>query len=620
MTKPRQRGKTQPAKPQRPSAAPKKPPNAWVAGKWSKKPPDARAAPEWLSAAAIRETIESIAIALVLALLIRAFEAEAFVVPTGSMAPTLMGRHKDVACPKCGYAYQVSASDEVDEAGELTGRRVISATCPMCRFTMDISPANPQGQSYPSYSGDRILAGRFHYRIGTPQRWDVAVFHYPLKAATDYVKRVAGLPNEAVRIQYGDVWTRPEGASEFAVARKPPGKVLAMMQPVYDNDYPSRELIEAGWPARWTPIGPADKAGAWQVSEDLKSFRTDGAAAGDVWLGYRQLVPGYDDWAYLTGASAVKAGPPKPQLITDFIAYDAHDVWQFGQPGNWLGRAPPPLPGGLGQPPFPSVLGLNWVGDLVAELELNVTGDRGEILIDLVKGGHQFLARLDLAKGTASLAIAGVDAFRPASSAGIRGPGRHQVRMANVDQQLLLWLDGQLVAFDRPTTYEMPMVDTRVPDREDLTPVRIGSRGAAAEVRHLKVFRDVYYIAQSARDEMLHPAPMSDFDLFADGYPLADLLPVRIAAFFSDPGRWQIFGSRRKIEFQLAENQFFMLGDNSAESKDSRLWDAQEFYVERELLIGEALVVYWPHSWNRIPGTAIPFPLFPNFARMRLVR
>ena len=43
-------------------------------------------------------------------------------------------------------------------------------------------------------------------------------------------------------------------------------------------------------------------------------------------------------------------------------------------------------------------------------------------------------------------------------------------------------------------------------------------------------------------------------------------------------------------------------------------------YLERQMLIGKALCVYWPHSWNRIPGTPIPFPLFPNFEDMRLVR
>ena len=71
------------------------------------------------------------------------------------------------------------------------------------------------------------------------------------------------------------------------------------------------------------------------------------------------------------------------------------------------------------------------------------------------------------------------------------------------------------------------------------------------------------------------------------------------------------------------------MGDNSAESSDARLWRNRDprtggqpggAYLERRLLIGKALCVYWPHSWNRIPGTPIPFPLFPNVEDMRLVR
>ena len=51
------------------------------------------------SASAIREAIESIVVAFILAFLFRTFEAEAFVIPTGSMAPTLMGRHKTCCVP-----------------------------------------------------------------------------------------------------------------------------------------------------------------------------------------------------------------------------------------------------------------------------------------------------------------------------------------------------------------------------------------------------------------------------------------------------------------------------------------------------------------------------------------
>src|SRR6188768_3820715 len=83
---------------------------------------------------AMRETVESIVIAFVLAFLFRTFEAEAFVIPTGSMAPTLMGRHKDVDCPKCGHRYQVGASEEEpSEDRDQMPSKIIAGECPICR-------------------------------------------------------------------------------------------------------------------------------------------------------------------------------------------------------------------------------------------------------------------------------------------------------------------------------------------------------------------------------------------------------------------------------------------------------------------------------------------------------
>ena len=86
-----------------------------------------------------RETVESVAMAIILALLFRGFVAEAFVIPTGSMAPTLVGRHKDLQCPKCGMWYQVSCSPEA-ENDVLTGRHVIYGTCSVCRYTQRLNP------------------------------------------------------------------------------------------------------------------------------------------------------------------------------------------------------------------------------------------------------------------------------------------------------------------------------------------------------------------------------------------------------------------------------------------------------------------------------------------------
>jgi len=42
--------------------------------------------------------------------------------------------------------------------------------------------------------------------------------------------------------------------------------------------------------------------------------------------------------------------------------------------------------------------------------------------------------------------------------------------------------------------------------------------------------------------------------------------------------------------------------------------------VARDLLIGKALLIFWPHSFGKLPGTNLPFPFFPNFARMGAIR
>src|SRR5262245_38634098 len=111
----------------------------------------------------MRETVESVVVAFVLAFLFRTFEAEAFVIPTGSMAPTLMGRHKDLTCENCGFPYRVTARPEVEDDGSpKRGVWMQSCQCPNCRYTMDIGTREQQSK-YPSYTEDRLLVGYFEY-------------------------------------------------------------------------------------------------------------------------------------------------------------------------------------------------------------------------------------------------------------------------------------------------------------------------------------------------------------------------------------------------------------------------------------------------------------------------
>ena len=547
------------------------------------------------SAAAVREIVESVVIAFVLAFLFRTFEAEAFVIPTGSMAPTLMGRHKDLTCPKCGYPFQVSASDEVTSTGSYRGPAfdVVSCTCPMCRSPVDAGP-----DKHPSYKGDRILVNKFAYQFSEPRRWDVAVFKYPGSAATNYIKRIVGLPGETIRIYHGDIYVRQPGQSDFQIARKPPDKVLAMLQPVYDNDYVAAELMAQGWPPRWQnwsrSSGP--RQGDWQPSEDFRSYRIDGSRPEPVWLRYQHLVPSYQDWQRL-GRSLPA---PKPQLISDFAPYNTNrDRSAYRQhPGPEIEN-----------------LGLHWVGDLAVQCQAEVHSPGGRLILELVEGGWRMQCQLELASGLARLGIEGLPDFHPEAKTPVRGPGKHRLLFANIDDQLLLWVDGRLVQFDAPTTY--PPLNNPRPQEADLAPVGIAAAdGAALTLRHLNLFRDVYYIAERGQTG----AAISDFEPWRSPYRPATADTV--AEFLSSPQQWDAFLYLRQVEFSLDKDQFLVLGDNSPRSRDSRLWeqDGFEYYVSRDLLLGKALLIYWPHAWDHIPGTNIPFPLFPNFSRMRLIR
>src|SRR5207244_9955989 len=89
--------------------------------------------PQPRQADGFREVIETVVFVVVLVLLLKSFAAEAFVIPTGSMAVTLWGYQKDVTCPKCGHEYPVNCSREEDP-GPGGPRPVVASTCENCRY------------------------------------------------------------------------------------------------------------------------------------------------------------------------------------------------------------------------------------------------------------------------------------------------------------------------------------------------------------------------------------------------------------------------------------------------------------------------------------------------------
>jgi signal peptidase I len=113
----------------------------------------------------IREYVEAILIALLLALFIRTFVVQAFKIPSGSMKDTLL-------------------------------------------------------------IGDHILVSKFIYGIKNPfndatlipfkkpQRRDIVVFKYPVNPTQDYIKRVVGLPGDTIEIKDKKVYVNDEPQEE----------------------------------------------------------------------------------------------------------------------------------------------------------------------------------------------------------------------------------------------------------------------------------------------------------------------------------------------------------------------------------------------------------------------
>lgn len=556
-----------------------------------------------------RDSVESFVVVF-LAFLVWSLEAEGFVIPTGSMAPTLMGRHKEVQCPACGTVFAVNAEREVelDPIGRPLGGRVVRGTCQNCRYEADLA-------NLPSSAGDRIYvmkqglalpmagsAGRVRLA-----RWDVAVFKQPEDPEVRFIKRMVGMPGEDVRIRAGDVWVRPTGSGAAFV--RPPrsiGHLLGMIVPVYDDRHrPSAFSGDPSW-RRWTPA----REGEWSEPRP-GTFEPSSGDSGGGWveLRYRHLVPGPDQWAAIrTGRSP---GPGRPTLITDFCSYNT-DLTVRDCEHPWASTR------AWRQP--------HWVGDLGLSMRLEIHRPTGRLRLELVRGGRSNRCELDLATGEARLFGDGRP-IGPDAATKVHRPGRHDLFFANVDGRLSLVIDGE-PAFDGVGDPTDP--GPGPPTVDDLEPARIAADGADLAISDLVLGRDLYYTIRPDQPDYVDLEGSDGEDPSA----LFDLL--------TDPARFARLAAREPIEYPIAPGHYLMLGDNSPRSGDGRAWGRADqvdparpgrgwddsgrasWEVPERLLIGKAFCVYWPHPRPVWPGLRLGqdlrFPVIPDFARMRWIR
>jgi len=387
---------------------------------------------------------ESLAAALVLVLLVWHFGLEAFRIPSGSMAPTLLG-------------------DPV--------------------------------------TGDRVLVDKFVYDYRNPERWEPVVFRYPLRRTDPYVKRCIALPGEQVLIAEGDVYVRKVGSGKIELLRKTPA---------------AREVL-------WLPLVTELESNTQWV----KNFKRD----GDV---------DYKDGVITLRKRASAIFPrgetdEEPGDVTD------HDA-SFGATETPKNR-----------------YNQHIVGDLRIRAEVTLD-DNGECSITLVRDEDSYTLELRPAAGGCKLVhSAGEDVFEPMATDDISaiemGAGSaREVWFSLADGVLRVSIDGelktevevctplldQLIARDKQKTIDLASTEALALARAEPAGGRHGrielrsGEESGAEGHVLGIERDIYYIGRTLEDEQGETE-----------------LPFQVS---------------------MADDQYFVLGDNSPGSADCRFW------------------------------------------------
>lgn len=522
-----------------------------------------------------REVIETIVFVVVLVLLLKLFVTEAFVIPTGSMAETLYGYQKIITCPECGHEFPVNSHDEVEPNQQTQQRHLlVGYCCPNCRHNGQVKDLNPVPQNR---TGDRVLVLKPLYHLKKPARGDVVVFKFPQKpqdqhTAQNYIKRCMGFGGETVGIHRGELFvtqslTYPEGDDQYPRPDDP--KDLWELRYAYYNNPKATDLFEksraAGFtdqivggfqivrktedqvkacmrvvwdndqqpkvlagmvPPRW--YAPPGAEGKWTADSAEQPRVFDHTAETLDWIHYRHFVGTWTgrDWSDM-----------KPGVIDNFLGYNA-------------GRDLNPVSGQLqGRESSADRL---WVGDLILECEATLGGD-GEVTLELSKGLNRFRAKF--AGGQVALSRTGPGEKEFGTwPCKVSGPGKYKLRFANVDCRLHVWVNDALVPVGTATDYPHPEPTpngdvepegwTKKNDLE--APAGIGAKGAV-KVAGVKLYRDIYY-TRSGSD------------------------PAGADIYYVQPGH------------------YMCLGDNSAQSSDSRSWGV----VPERLMLGKAVFVFFP--------------------------
>lgn len=534
----------------------------------------------------IKETIESIVIAFILAFVFRAFIIEPFIIPTGSMAPTMLGTHAQVACPSCGYQFDIGIDQSQLGSDLLVPHHEVD--CPMCNYSI------PTQKDSKARAGDRILVDKLSYHFKEPARWDVVVFKAPQAQTvnnipaprSNFIKRLIGLPGERIVLLDGDVFIAPAGTHRFSIARKTDPHAnrhwekiqRAVWQPIYHSQYvpitdatadaPGRDELHV-WRVPWVV-----ESGTWHLGtarRPSRVYRFDGGH-GEIRF---EMSGDYGSQEYDTQKSKY------PYNQTDGSINPIEDI-----------RLAAALTPSSSQ----------------ATLTLSTTArlDRPG------SGAETIAARINTAGMVELLAIDGEGKERILQQTNLKKqlmPGiATEVELWFVDDEASVWINGT-----RQLTHPFDLTWDQIAARQPMeaTPrvaIKVASDGPV-ELRRVELDRDLFY----------DPSGYT-----TGGYSRAQA--KRIAGHL-ELGDHPLDLREASSDYDA---EFFCVGDNQPGSTDGRDWSGVNAWIQKRhfagqerlgvvpsgLLVGRAFMVYYPAPHGLRPEAP---GVFPNFGRMRFV-
>jgi signal peptidase I len=432
-------------------------------------------------------------------LVVRTTFVEPFGVTTGSMADTIHGNRREAPCPRCGAQLCVGSPDERRDDNPQ-----VKVTCPNCGLR-GIDFTKLAGETM----GDRLMVDKFVYRVRPPRRWEVAVFRCPVDDKRPYVKRVVGLPGEAVRLFDGDVY------ADGVLQRKTLPAVRETRIPVFQMDYPPRP---DGWAFRWEV----------------------GAVAGTKVAGIPRLSGEVvQDTELVLDASTAPIGLTYRNRDTDLGKDDVvrdRLVYNGAMRREWVP-----------------------VHDFVVECEVEVVGGSGRFAVRLGDGADTVKA--DFPVGQSGACRVEHEGGRESAEASIGFEvGKHyHLEFAFVDRRVFLAVDGKevIAPFDLPAVPTLKGGADPAGKRKGLDrPLQLGASGAHLVVRHLALYRDIHYRSEEGK-----------------------------------------YATRE--QYRLGADEYFLLGDNTANSQDSREWEKPG--VPEHDFVGKPFLIHQPLKAGKLP-------------------